>query len=79
MSGLTKRHFEAIATILANAISKQTRGTPERKVLVDIAYDFCNYCGTQNGEFSPSRFADYVDLHILREEQAKKDSDEEEK
>ncbi|MAE87933.1 MAG: hypothetical protein CMB80_34680 [Flammeovirgaceae bacterium] len=66
-SAMTKRHFEAIAMILATAIAKNHDNQVARIALVDVAYDFCNFCGTQNELFDPVRFADYLDDHVITE------------
>jgi len=64
---MTKRHFEAIAMIMATAIAKNFNNKEAKTALVDVAYEFCNFCGTQNELFDPIRFADYLDGHVITE------------
>lgn len=64
---MTKRHFEAIALIMAQAIAKNWNNEEAKKALVHVAYDFCNFCGTQNELFDPVRYANYLDGHVIKE------------
>lgn len=56
MTGLTKKHFEAIAEILA-------KHEPEIKnslVFMDIVHDFCYYLKSENPNFRASQFMEYI-------------------
>lgn len=56
MTGLTKKHFEAIAEILA-------KHEPEIKnslVFMDLVKDFCYYLKSENPNFRETQFTEYI-------------------